>query len=124
MHGEEYIRLCQLHDSLVHRQLLQNDIVVRVLRVTAPPFSDIIEKNLIDALDQLVMVENQSECGSSHNSQLQLVIPAVWRVEVHVRVGGCPKPVCSKKSPHEGPTANRLPVAEEGLWMRDDRKCD
>lgn len=98
VNGKKHIRFCQLHDTLVYCQLLQHDIVVRVLWVIAPPFSYIIEKHLIDALDQLVMVENQSEGGSPHNSQLQLLIPAVWRIEVHVGVGGCPKPVSSKES--------------------------
>lgn len=70
MDSEKDVRFDELHDSLVDGELLKNDIVVRVLHIIPHTKTDVVEKNLVDALDELVVVQNQAEGGSTHNRQL------------------------------------------------------
>ena len=115
MDSEKDVRFDELHDALVDGELLKNDIVVRVLHIIPHTKTDVVEKYLVDALDELVVVQNLAEGGSTHNRQLQLSVSVVRRVGVHVSVRGRSQPICREQRTNERSAARRLPVPQDRL---------
>ena len=115
MDSEKDVRFDELHDSLVDGELFKNDVVVRVLHIIPHTKINVVEKHLVDALDELVVVQNQAEGGSAHNRQLQLSVPVVRRIIVHVGVRGRSQPIRREQRANEGSTARGLPVAQDRL---------
>ena len=122
MDSEKDVRFDELHDALIDGELLENDVIVRVLHISLHTKKDVIEKHLVNALDELVVVQNQTEGGPAHNRQLQLPVSVVRRVVVHVGVCRRSQPIGCEQGANEGSAARGLPVTQDGLRNDVDKR--